>query len=424
MSAAATVPYLGDGSAYATAQHQLDVAAEQLHLDDSLRQVLREVKRELVVHFPVEFDDGEFGVFTGFRVQHNIARGPAKGGLRYHPTMTLDDCRALAMFMTWKAALVDLPFGGAKGGVVCDPRQLTESELERLTRRFTTEISLLIGPEKDIPAPDLGTDWKVMAWIMDTLSMHAGYSVTASVTGKPTEIGGSAGRYQATGRGLTTVTMQAMRDLGMRVEGASLAVQGFGQVGSQCAALLGALGMRVVAVSDSRGGIYNGAGLDLPALHAHRREGGRVADFGGGERISNHELLELDVDVLVPAAVESQVTMRNAERVRARMIAEGANGPITPDAEAYLQERGVKIIPDILANAGGVVVSYFEWVQDLQALFWEAGEVNTRLEHIMSRSYALVRDLARERRVSLREAAYHIAVTRVAAAAQVRGIFP
>jgi glutamate dehydrogenase (NAD(P)+) len=424
MSAAPPVPRLGDGSAYATAQHQFDVAADQLHLDDALRLVLREVKRELVVHFPVEFDDGEFGVFTGFRVQHNIARGPAKGGLRYSPSLTLDDVRALAMFMTWKAALVDLPFGGAKGGVVCDPRALSESELERLTRRFTTEISLLIGPEKDIPAPDLGTDWRVMAWIMDTVSMHAGYSVSASVTGKPTEIGGSAGRYQATGRGLTTVTMQAMRDHGLRVEGARLAVQGFGQVGSQCAELLGALGMKVVAVSDSRGGVYRGDGLDLDALHAHRRMGGRVSDWSGGEHISNDELLELDVDVLVPAAVESQITMRNAERVRARVIAEAANAPVTPDAESFLAQQGVLLIPDILANAGGVVVSYFEWVQDLQALFWESTEVNDRLEQIMSRAYVLVRDVARERRVSLREAAYQIAVERVAAATKVRGIFP
>jgi glutamate dehydrogenase (NAD(P)+) len=424
MTAAPPPPRTGDGNAYATAQHQFDVAAEQLHLDESLSRVLREVKRELVVHFPVEFDDGEFGVFTGFRVQHNIARGPAKGGLRYHPAMTLDDCRALAMFMTWKAALVDLPFGGSKGGVVCDPRMLTESELERLTRRFTTEISLLVGPEKDIPAPDLGTDWRVMAWIMDTVSMHAGYSVPATVTGKPTEIGGSAGRYQATGRGLTTVTMQAMRDQRMRVEGASLAVQGFGQVGAQCAVLLGALGMKVVAVSDSRGGVYNGAGLDLEALHEHRRAGGHVCEYTGGEKIGNDELLGLDVDVLVPAAVESQITMRNVSRVRARVIAEGANAPVTPDAEAALASRGVLIIPDILANAGGVVVSYFEWVQDLQAFFWEAGEVNTRLEHIMSRAYAMVRDVARERHVSLREAAYQIAVRRVADAAAVRGIFP
>jgi len=424
MAAAPPVPRMGDGSAFATAQHQFDVAADQLHLDDALRRVLREVKRELVVHFPVEFDDGSFRVFTGFRVQHNIARGPAKGGLRYHPAMTLDDCRALAMFMTWKTALVDLPFGGAKGGVVLDPRSLSEAELERLTRRFTTEVSLLIGPEKDIPAPDLGTDWRVMAWIMDTISMHAGYSVSAAVTGKPTEIGGSAGRYQATGRGLTTVTMQAMRDRGMRVEGATLAVQGFGQVGSQCATLLGALGMRVVAASDSRGGVHRGEGLDLPGLHAHLREGGRVHDFPGGERISNAELLELDVDVLVPAAVESQITQRNAERVRARVISEGANAPVTPDAEASLDARGVLIIPDVLANAGGVVVSYFEWVQDLQAFFWEAGEVNTRLEQTMSRAYALVRDLARERRVSLREAAYQIAVERVAAATKVRGVFP
>jgi glutamate dehydrogenase (NAD(P)+) len=417
-------PSGGDGTAYATAQHQFDVAADQLGLADSLRQVLREVKRELVVHFPVEFDDGSFRVFTGFRAQHNIARGPAKGGLRYHPAMTLDDCRALAMFMTWKAALVELPFGGAKGGVVVDPRRLSESELERLTRRFTTEISLLVGPEKDIPAPDLGTDWRVMAWMMDTVSMHAGYSVTASVTGKPTEIGGSAGRYTSTGRGLTTVTLQAMRDRGRAVEGATLAVQGFGQVGSQCAALLGALGMKVVAISDSTGGAYDGHGLDLEALHEHRRAGGRVSDFPGGERISNAELLALDVDVLAPCAMESQLTMANVAQVRARVIAEGANAPVTPDAEADLSERGVLIIPDILANAGGVVVSYFEWVQDLQAFFWESGEVNSRLEQIMSRAYVMVRDRAREKHVSLREAAYQIAVQRVAAATAVRGIFP
>jgi len=423
MSVAPPTPREGRG-AYAAAQRQFDVAADQLHLDDQVRQVLREVKRELVVHFPVEFDDGSFGVFTGFRVQHNIARGPAKGGLRYHPAMTLDDCRALAMYMSWKTALVELPFGGAKGGVCCDPRQLSVAELERLTRRFTTEVSLLIGPEKDIPAPDLGTDWRVMAWIMDTVSMHAGYSVTAAVTGKPTEIGGSAGRYTSTGRGLTTVTLQAMRDHGRAVEGATLAVQGFGQVGSQCAALLGALGMKVVAVSDSRGGVYNGAGLDLPALHAHRREGGRVSDFGGAEHISNEELLALDVDVLVPAAVESQVTAANAGRVRARVIAEGANAPVTADAEDALTDRGVLIIPDVLANAGGVVVSYFEWVQDLQAFFWESGEVNSRLEQIMSRAYAVVRDRAREAHVSLREAAYQVAVQRVADAAAVRGIFP
>jgi glutamate dehydrogenase (NAD(P)+) len=424
VSAAAPVPRVGDGNAYATAQHQFDVAADQLGLDDSIRQVLREVKRELVVHFPVEFDDGSFGVFTGFRAQHNIARGPAKGGLRYHPAMTLDDCRALAMFMTWKAALVDLPFGGAKGGVVCDPRRLSESELERLTRRFTTEISLLVGPEKDIPAPDLGTDWRVMAWIMDTISMHAGYSVTASVTGKPTEIGGSAGRYTATGRGLTTVTLQAMRDHGRAVEGATLAVQGFGQVGSQCAALLGALGMKVVAVSDSTGGVHDGHGLDLPALHRHRRDGGRVSDFPGGEHISNAELLALDVDVLAPCALESQVTAANVAAVRARVIAEGANAPVTPDAEAELEDRGVLTIPDILANAGGVIVSYFEWVQDLQAFFWESGEVNSRLEQLMSRAYVLVRDRTRAEGVSLREAAYQIAVQRVAAATAVRGIFP
>jgi glutamate dehydrogenase (NAD(P)+) len=283
---------------------------------------------------------------------------------------------------------------------------------------------LLVGPEKDIPAPDLGTDWRVMSWIMDTVSMHAGYSIPASVTGKPTEIGGSAGRYTSTGRGLTTVTMQAMRDHGRAVEGARLAVQGFGQVGSQSAMLLNALGMKVVAVSDSRGGVYNGDGLDLPALQAHRLDGGRVSDFAGGEHITNAELLELDVDVLVPAALESQITMRNAERVRARIIAEGANAPVTPDAESYLTERGVLLIPDILANAGGVIVSYFEWVQDIQAFFWDATEVNQRLEQIMGRAYATVRDLSTERDISLREAAYQLAVQRVAAATAARGIFP
>ncbi|HEV7678587.1 MAG TPA: Glu/Leu/Phe/Val dehydrogenase [Candidatus Dormibacteraeota bacterium] len=424
MSAAPRLSGGADGSAYATAQHQFDVAADQLHLDDALRLVLREVKRELVVHFPVEFDDGSFRVFTGFRVQHNIARGPAKGGLRYHPAMTLDDCRALAMFMTWKAALVELPFGGAKGGVVCDPKLLSVSELERLTRRFTTEVSLLIGPEKDIPAPDLGTGRQVMAWIMDTLSMHAGYSVTASVTGKPTEIGGSAGRYTSTGRGLATVTMHAMRDQGRAIEGARVAVQGFGQVGSQCAEVLAGLGMKIVAVSDSGGGILNPHGIDLDALRRHRRGGGRVSDFSGGERIGNTELLQLDVDLLVPAAVESQITLRNVEGVRARVIAEGANAPVTPEAEAVLVDRGVLLIPDILANAGGVIVSYFEWVQDLQAYFWESTEVDTRLELIMNRAYVNVRDMARAKGISLREAAYQIAVERVAAATAVRGIFP
>ena len=406
------------------AQRQFDDAAEALDLPESLRVVLREVKRELVVHFPVEMDDGSFQVFTGFRVQHNIVRGPAKGGLRFHPALTLDDVRALAMYMTWKAAVVGLPFGGAKGGVVCDPHALSVSELERLTRRFTTEISLIVGQDRDIPAPDLGTDARVMAWIMDTLSMHAGFSVPASVTGKPTAVGGSEGRYTAPGRGLALVTIQAMRDHGMDPSGATVAVQGFGKVGSVCAELLAEAGMSVVAVSDSTAGVHRGGGLDLAALRALKEEGGHLADYGGGDRITNEELLALDVDVLVPAALEAQITGRNAGGVRARVIAEGANAPVDPDADAILNDRGAVILPDILVNAGGVVVSYFEWVQDNQAYFWAAGEVNSRLKEVMIRSYQEVSLRAEQRGVPLRNAAYQIAVAKVAAATEVRGIYP
>ena len=419
-TASATSP----ASAFATAQHLFDDAADALGLEDSLRCVLREVKRELVVHFPVEFDDGSFQVFTGFRVQHNIARGPAKGGIRYHPGTTIDDIRALAMFMTWKAAVVELPFGGAKGGVVCDPRRLSIGELERLTRRYTTEISLLLGVERDIPAPDLGTTPQVMAWMMDTLSMHAGYSVPAAVTGKPIEIGGSEGRLSAPGRGLAVVTLHALRDRGIPTEGATVAIQGFGQVGAQCARILTQAGLRVVAVSDSSGGLYREGGVDVYGIMAFREHGAQIAECGGGDHISNEELLELDVDVLVPAAVESQIHSGNASRVRAKVIAEGANAPLTPEADHELTERGVLIIPDIVANAGGLVVSYFEWVQDLQAYFWGASEVDTKLEHIMSRSYETVRELAQRHSITLRAAAYRIAVTKVARATHVRGIYP
>ncbi|MFN2451523.1 MAG: Glu/Leu/Phe/Val dehydrogenase [Candidatus Dormibacteria bacterium] len=411
-------------SAFSTAQHQFDVAAEQLHLNDSIRAHLREVKRELTVTFPVEFDDGHFEVFTGFRVQHNIARGPAKGGLRYSAHMTIDDARALAMFMTWKSAVVDLPFGGAKGGVVVDPKRLSLAELERLTRRFTTEISLLVGADKDVPAPDLGTDERVMAWMMDTLSMHAGHTVPAAVTGKPIDIGGSAGRHASTGRGLAAVTVEVLKNRGMRVEGATVAVQGFGQVGSHAARMLAAAGCRVIAVSDSSGGVYRGDGVDLVSLREHKNEGGRIAEFGAGERINNLELLHLDVDVLVPAAVESVIRPSNVGGVRARVIAEGANAPLAPEANATLEDRGVLIIPDILANAGGVIVSYFELVQDLQAFFWSASEVNSRLDSLILRAYEQVREEARARGGSLREAAYRLAVAKVASATEVRGIYP
>lgn len=411
-------------SALSIAQRQLESAADALGLDEAVRVVLRTVKRELVVHFPVEMDDGSFRLFTGYRVQHNIARGPAKGGLRYHPRLTLDDVRALAMYMTWKTAVVSLPFGGAKGGVVCDPRSLSVGELERMTRRFTTEISLIVGPDRDIPAPDLGTDAQVMAWIMDTLSMHAGFSVPASVTGKPTSIGGSEGRYTAPGRGLALVTLQAMRDRGIDPSGATVAVQGFGKVGSASAQVLAESGLRVVAVSDSTGGVHRGTGLDLNALLALRAQGGRVSDYAGAERITNEELLTLDVDVLVPAAIEAQVTRDNAEKVRARVIAEGANAPVDPDADAILNDRGVLILPDILANAGGVVVSYLEWVQDLQAYFWAAGEVNARLREVMIRSYQEVTARAEQRDLDLRTAAYELAVEKVAQATEVRGVYP
>jgi glutamate dehydrogenase (NAD(P)+) len=411
-------------SALSIAQRQFDATADAIGLDDSLRAVLREVKRELVVHFPVEMDDGSFEVFTGFRVQHNIARGPAKGGLRYHPAMTLDDARALAMYMTWKTAVADLPFGGAKGGVVCDPHALSLSELERLTRRFTTEISLIVGPDRDIPAPDLGTGPQVMAWIMDTLSMHAGFSVPASVTGKPQAIGGSEGRFTGPGRGLTIVTVLAMRDAGMDPSGATVAIQGFGKVGGVSAELLTAEGMRVVAVSDSTCGLYRAEGLDLTALRHLKEEGGHFIDYGGAEQIAGEDVLTLDVDLLVPAALEAQVGQRNAGRVRAKVVAEGANAPLTTEADAELRARGVLILPDILVNAGGVVVSYFEWVQDIQSYFWGSGEVNARLREVMTRSYQQVKGEAQEHEISLRDAAFRIAVGKVAEATRVRGIYP
>ena len=411
-------------SAYVEAQRRVEAAAEALGLDPGMRAVLREIKRELTVHFPVEFDDGSHAVFTGFRVQHNIVRGPAKGGLLYSPTVTLDDIRALAMVMTWKSAVVDLPFGGAKGAVICDPRRLSLAELERLTRRFTTEISLLIGPDKDIPAPDIGTTPQIMAWIMDTISMHAGYSVPASVTGKPVEIGGTMGRDSAVGRGLTMVTLWSLEDLGIDPAGAAVAIQGFGPVGAACALSLAEAGLRVVAVTDSRAGVLRSEGLDVQSLAAHVAGGGRVSDSGAGDVISPGELLELDVDVLVPAAVQSQIHAGNVARVRARVVAEGANAAITTDADPVLDAAGIRVLPDILASAGGVVVSYFEWVQDLQALFWEEGEVVRRLEQVMRHAYDHVRTIATDQRLTFREAAYRIAVDRVARATAVRGIYP
>ncbi len=403
---------------------QLDAAADRLGLDEGMRQILRTCKRELTVHFPVRMDDGDTQVFTGYRVQHNLDRGPAKGGIRYHPAVTLDEVKALAMWMTWKAAIVNLPYGGAKGGVVVNPSSLSPSELENLSRRYATEISILIGPEEDIPAPDMGTDARVMAWIMDTISMHRGHSVTGVVTGKPVSIGGTLGRVEATGRGLLYIVQEAAQVQGLPLAGASVAVQGFGNVGSVAALLLSQAGARIVAASDTSGGVYNPGGLDVEALYHYKRAGGRLSASPQGDRVSNEELLTLPVDILIPAALEGQIAGHNAAQVKAKMIVEGANGPTTPEADAILADQGVLVVPDILANAGGVIVSYFEWVQDLQFFFWEEEEVNERLRRILGRAFQEVWRLAQEKKVGLREAALMLAVQRVVEATQVRGIYP
>ncbi len=413
-----------ESSAYAIAIRQLEAAAHYLNLDRSLLEVLKHPRRELIVNFPVKMDDGSIRVFTGYRVHHNPARGPAKGGIRYHPEVTLDETRALAMWMTWKCAVVNIPYSGAKGGVVCDPKRLSIHELENLTRRYITEISMMIGPESDIPAPDVGTNPQVMAWIMDTYSMHKGYTVPAVVTGKPIAIGGSEGRLEATGRGVMVMAYEALKRMERSLEGASVVIQGFGNVGSATAKLMHQAGAKVIAISDVRGGIYNPNGLNIPALlHCAGRDG-CIQAYRDAELITNEELLELPCDVLVPAALHGVITAHNAERIKARIIVEAANGPLTPDADAILDEMGVVVVPDILANAGGVVVSYFEWVQDLQAFFWEEDEVNRKLEKAMRRSYEYVVQTAEQNKVNLRMGAYIIGVKRVAEATTIRGIYP
>ena len=411
-------------TAFATAQRRFETAADVIGMSEDQRRLLREIKRELVVHFPVRQDDGSVRVFTGYRVQHNISRGPAKGGLRYQAGLTLDTVRALAMLMTWKCGVVGIPYGGAKGGVDVDPRLLSKNELEHLTRRFATEIAILIGPERDIPAPDLGTDAQTMAWIMDTISMHSGHSVTASVTGKPVDVGGSEGRHEAAGRGVTYLTLEALKYLHVEDETPTVAVQGFGKVGASCARLMTEAGLRVVAVSDSKGGVHNAKGLDLEALLEHRQVRGGVSGFKKAEDVTNEELLALPVTVLVPAANENQITEANAGRVQARLVTEAANAAVTPEADRLLHDRGVFLVPDILANAGGVIASYFEWVQDLQAFFWEEEEVNTKLHHIITRAFYDVLHTSVNKRVDMRTAAYVIAVQRVANATTARGIYP
>jgi glutamate dehydrogenase (NAD(P)+) len=407
-----------------TAIAQLDAVAGRIGLDDGMRDVLRHCNRELTVNFPVKMDDGTIRVFTGYRVQHNDARGPVKGGLRYSPNVSLDEVRALAMWMTWKCAVAGLPYGGAKGGVIVDPRTLSIGELERMTRRFAAEIGIIIGPEEDVPAPDMGTDAQIMAWIMDTYSMMHGHSVPAVVTGKPVTIGGSSGRYEATGRGVMFVTQEACRAARLTLEGATVAVQGFGNVGSVAAKLLRDAGAKLVAVSDAAGGVYDEAGLDIDAIMAMPRERTGLPPDPPGRRITNAQLLELPVDILIPAATEGQIHGGNAAAIRAKIIIEAANGPTTDEGDRMLNERGVYVVPDIVANAGGVIVSYFEWVQDLQSFFWEESEVNSRLERIIKRSFAEVEAIQTKEQCTMREAAYNLAVSRVVEATQVRGIFP
>ena len=409
---------------YEMAQRQFDIAAELLNLDPGLRRVLLNCKRELMVHFPVVMDDGRLEVFTGYRVHHNTARGPTKGGIRYHPDVTLDEVRALAMWMTWKCAVVGIPYGGAKGGVVCDPKKMSQQEIINLTRRYTTEITMMIGPDKDIPAPDVNTNPQTMAWIMDTYSMHHGYSVPAVVTGKPLSIGGSEGRFEATGRGVMFTTREALKRLGMPIEGATVAVQGFGNVGSISAHLLQDEGCKIIAVSDSRSGIYNPNGLYARDVLRFKKETGSVVGYPGADTITNEELLELECGVLVPAALEEVITAENAPRVKAKIVAEGANGPTTPEADAILFDKGVFMIPDILCNAGGVVVSYFEWVQDLQSFFWHEAQINSELKRIMVRSFDEVYSIGQEKGVNMRLAAYVLGVRRVAEATMTRGIYP
>ncbi|MEV4163669.1 Glu/Leu/Phe/Val family dehydrogenase [Nonomuraea dietziae] len=404
-----------------SALHQLGQAAEELGLDDGLRTMLATPRRSLTVSVPVRREDGSLDVVQGFRVQHNVSRGPAKGGIRFHPSTDIHEVTALAMWMTWKCALVGIPYGGAKGGVSVDPTVLSTRELERLTRRYVNEILPLIGPEKDIPAPDVGTDEQTMAWIMDTYSVNAGYSVPGVVTGKPMTLGGSLGRTGATSRGVQIATLTA---LGRSPEGVTVAVQGFGKVGALAAQYLADAGARVVAVSDVGGAVHNSSGLDVADLRAWVTETGSVAGYRHADALAHDELLELDVDVLVPAALEGAITASNAPRVRARLIVEGANGPTTPEADEILAAQGTTIVPDILANAGGVIVSYLEWVQNMQAYSWSASEVEVRLRDLMEGAFSEVKSVAAARGLTLRQAAHVIGVGRVAEAHQMRGLYP
>jgi glutamate dehydrogenase (NAD(P)+) len=409
---------------YTVAVEQFTIAADKLNLEEGMRQILSKPKRELTVNFPVRMDDGSFRVFTGYRVQHSLTRGPAKGGIRYHQDVTLDEVKALAMWMTWKCATVGIPYGGGKGGIIVDPKQLSLAEVERMTRRFAAEIAPIIGPEVDIPAPDVNTNSQTMAWIMDTISMMRGYPIPGLITGKPIASQGSLGRNEATARGLQYVVREATKETGMPLEGARVVVQGYGNVGSNTARLLSEDGAKVIAASDVYGAIYSPHGIDAKAAQEFVARNGRLTDFPETEPISNAELLELECDILVPAALENVITGANAGRLKTKMIAEGANGPTTPDADRILFDKGVMVIPDILANAGGVTVSYFEWAQNIQGYYWAEDEVNVKLERVMTRAFDDVHEVAVQHKVDHRVAANMLAIARVAEVTRLRGIFP
>ncbi len=414
-----------EGGIFGAALEEFNRAATVLGLERGIWNILSHPKRQMVVSCPVLMDSGEIQVFTGYRVQYNVALGPAKGGIRYHPGVSLDEVTALAAWMTWKCALANIPFGGGKGGITCDPNRLSRRELEALTRRYVAEIIDAIGPDKDIPAPDVNTNEQVMAWVMDTYSMHAGHTVTGIVTGKPLELGGSRGRHEATGRGVMIVTREALKHFGRDLTQATVAVQGFGNVGSISAALIAQEGAKIVAVSDWKGGVYNPGGLDIPELmeYVHDNPERTVAGFPGGEAIGSDQFWTLDVDVLVPAALENQITIANAGLIRAKVIVEGANGPTTPEADKVLRDRSVLVIPDILANGGGVTVSYFEWVQDRHGYFWSEREVNERLETKMREAFEATLQTALQYRVDMRTAAYMVAINRVATVTRMRGMY-
>jgi glutamate dehydrogenase (NAD(P)+) len=402
---------------------EFEGAARLLGLDPGIWKILTQPKRQITVSLPVQMDNGEIEVFTGYRVQYNITLGPAKGGIRYHPDVTLDEVTALAAWMTWKCAVAQIPFGGGKGGIICDPTRMSRRELEALTRRYVAEIIDAIGPEKDVPAPDVNTNDQIMAWVMDTYSMHVGHTSTAVVTGKPIEMGGSLGRREATGRGVMIVTREAAKHLGFDINGARVAVQGFGNVGSVSADLLSRIGAKIVAVTDWKGGVANANGLDITKMLDYAKQHKTIDGFPGGEPIDNEQLFALDVEVLVPAALENQITLDNAAMIRARVVAEGANGPTTPEAHKHLHERGIFVIPDILANAGGVTTSYFEWVQDRHGYFWEEDEVNRRLEAKMVEAFDDVLKTSMKYKTDLRTAAYIVAISRVATVTKMRGMY-